>query len=101
MTIQGLKVNCSPRFTRLLGADHHSMTPCDWCSDRDGLNDSELDILIEAGLHLFLSVDGYWYRRVVCYRSSIFVDEKSHGGPRHHGECLVFTYIERAASVIV
>ena len=56
MSIEGLEVNRTPWLPRFLSADHHTMTPCDWCPYRDGFDHAKPYVLFESSfLDIYLA----------------------------------------------
>ena len=56
MEVECLEVHCSARFSILLRANYHSMTPCDWFADWDRFYYTKADILVKPSLDLLSPV---------------------------------------------
>ena len=101
MEVEYLEVHCSVRFSILLRADYHSMTPCDWFANWDRFDYTKADILVKPGLDLFSPVK--WDRQglMLGHRGGLQDNHQSHGWTVHHGEGLVLAHVKSAGLVIV
>ena len=75
----------SPEGPVLRGADDHSVAPSVRGPQRDLLQDSKMDVSVQAGFHLVLPVDGYGSGCVAEFGVGIGIDVQTQGGTRHHG----------------
>jgi hypothetical protein len=101
VAIEWLKVNSSPWFPRFFRAHYHPVAPSYWFANRDGLDDTEANVLVEASFYLFLPVNGDGYRCVVGHGAGVGVDHEVDRRSGHLGEGLMFTYVKCAGFVII
>ena len=96
-----LEVNSPPEGPILLGADDHSVAPSVRGPQGDLLEDSQVDVPVQAHLDLVLPLDGYWDWGVAWFRCGCGVDVQGEGWARHHGEGLVLAYVKASCRVEV
>ena len=98
--VECLEVHCSVRFSILLRANYHSMTPCDWFANCDRFDYTKADILVKPGLDLLSPVK--WDRQglMMGHRGGLWVNHQSHGWTVHHGEGLVLAHVKGARLVV-
>ena len=100
MEVECLEVHCSVRFSILLQANYHSMTPCDRFANWDRFNYTKTDILVKPCLDLLSPVK--WDRQglMMGHRGGLWVNHQLHGRTVHHGEGLVLAHVKGAGLVV-